>query len=114
MRSLKLAAVVLCSVVTIISGVSRRAISASESHPQQAAGILTTGTLTPTGLSVLHGIADAARNDDLRWPDFAPYKTEFSKFYETNGPFRGCKRSGCDRRLAVIEVLKHTANWERA
>jgi L,D-transpeptidase YcbB len=103
MRSLKLAVAILCSVL-ILGVVSRRAISASESHPQQPAG-----TLTPAGLTALRTIADMARNDDLRWPDFAPYKTEFGKFYGANGNLLVWVQSGQVRpqSLAVIEVLKN-------
>ncbi|MGB7732045.1 MAG: hypothetical protein WBL50_28785 [Candidatus Acidiferrum sp.] len=42
-------------------------------------------TLSPAGVSALHAIADSARNPDLRWPDFTPYKSEFAKFYDSNG-----------------------------
>src|ERR1700722_3200172 len=109
MRSLKLATVILCSVIALVTAVSRRTISASESHRQQPAGSLAPGTLTPGGLSVLRGIADVARNDDLRWPDFAPYKAEFGKFYEANGSSLAWVQKGQVRpqALAVIEVLKN-------
>jgi murein L,D-transpeptidase YcbB/YkuD len=66
-------------------------------------------TLTPAGISALHAIADSARNPDLRWPDFTPYKTEFAKFYETNGYSLSWFRNGQLRPqgLALIEVLKN-------
>jgi murein L,D-transpeptidase YcbB/YkuD len=104
MRSLKFAAVILCSVLALIVAFNRRAASAPKSIPQQPVG-----ALTPAGLSALHGIADVARNDDLRWPDFAPYKTEFSKFYEANGSSLVWVQNGQIRpqALAVIEVLKN-------
>jgi L,D-transpeptidase YcbB len=104
MRSLKLAAVILCSVVTLIAVASQRATLASQPHPQQPAG-----TLTAAGLSALHAISDMARNDDLRWPDFAPYKAEFSKFYDVNGNSLVWVQNGQVRpqALAVIEILKN-------
>jgi L,D-transpeptidase YcbB len=104
MRSLKLTAVILCSVLILIAAVSRRATLASESHPQQS-----TGTLTPAGLSALRAIAVSARNDDLRWPDFAPYKAEFSKFYDVNDNSLVWIQNGQVRpqAVAVTEVLKN-------
>ena len=41
--------------------------------------------LSASGAPALHSIVDSARNADLRWPDFTPYKTEVAKLYETNG-----------------------------
>ena len=66
-------------------------------------------TLTPAGVSALHAIADSARNTDLRWPSFAPYKTEFTKFYEANSDSLAWLQNGQVRpqALAVIEVLKN-------
>ena len=65
------------------------------------------GSLTPVGVSALRAIADAATNPDLRWPDFAPYRSEFVKVYEKrsllwlqNGRVR-------PQGLAVIELLKN-------
>jgi murein L,D-transpeptidase YcbB/YkuD len=103
MRSLKLAVMILCLVLISVIVLSRRTISASESHPQQSAG-----TLTPAGVTALHNIADMARNDDLRWPDFAPYKAEFGKFYDASSNSLVWVQSGQVRpqALAVIEVLK--------
>ena len=104
MRSLKFVAVILCSALLSIIVVSRRAISASESRPQQSQG-----TLTPAAVTALHTIVDMARNYDLRWPDFAPYKAEFGKFYVANGDSLVWVPNGQVRpqALAVIEVLKN-------
>jgi murein L,D-transpeptidase YcbB/YkuD len=104
MRSLKLIAAILCLALTLIAIVSRRAISASEVLSQQPIE-----TLTPAGLSALHAVADSARNEELRWPDFAPYKTEFSKFYDANGSSLVWVQNGQVRpqALALIEVLKN-------
>jgi L,D-transpeptidase YcbB len=65
--------------------------------------------LSPAGVSALHIIADSARNADLRWPDFAPYKTEFAKVYENNGYSLTWIQNGRVRpqAFAVIEVLKN-------
>jgi len=65
--------------------------------------------LTSAGVSALRAIADSARNPELRWPDFAPYETEFAKFYETNGYSLGWLQNGRVRPqgLALIEVLKN-------
>jgi murein L,D-transpeptidase YcbB/YkuD len=66
-------------------------------------------SLSPEGVSALRGIADSARNPDLRWPDFIPYRTEFAKFYEMNSYSLGWVQNGRVRSqgLAVIELLKN-------
>ena len=66
-------------------------------------------TLSPDSLSALHGIVDSARNADLRWPDFAFYKTEVARFYETNAYSLTWIQNGRVRpqALAVIDVLKN-------
>ena len=46
---------------------------------------LTGRMLSLPGIPSLHGVVDSARNADLRWSDFAPYKTEVAKLYESNG-----------------------------
>jgi L,D-transpeptidase YcbB len=82
-----------------------RAANASRSQPVSAfAG----QPLSPTGLAALHSIADSARNPDLRWPEFVPYKTAFGKFYESNGYSLAWVQNGKVRPqgTAVIEVLR--------
>src|SRR5215469_5588223 len=66
-------------------------------------------TLSPDSLSALHGIVDSARNADLRWPDFAFFKTEVARFYETNAYSLTWIQNGRVRpqALAVIDVLKN-------
>jgi len=66
-------------------------------------------TLGPAGVSALHAIADSANNPDLRWPDFAPYKSEFAKFYGNNSYDLIWVQGGRVRPqgLAVIEMLKN-------
>ena len=57
----------------------------------------------------LHAIVDSAHNTDLRWPDFAPYKTEVAKLCELNSyslvwiQNRHVRPQG----LAVIDLLKN-------
>jgi hypothetical protein len=104
MRSLKLTVLILFSALTLLFAADRRAISASELHPQQ-----TNVSLTPAGLSVLRAIADSARNEDLRWPDFAPYKGEFTKFLRCCGSSLVWVQNGQVRpqALGVIDVLKN-------
>jgi L,D-transpeptidase YcbB len=53
-------------------------------HGEQPA-IFVGQTLSSSGLSTLHGIVDSSRNADLRWSDFAPYKAEVAKLYDTDG-----------------------------
>ncbi|HTA22076.1 MAG TPA: L,D-transpeptidase family protein [Terriglobales bacterium] len=66
-------------------------------------------SLSPAGVSALRGIADSARNADLRWSDFTPYKAEFAKFYETNSYSLVWVQNGRVRSqgLAVIELLQN-------
>jgi L,D-transpeptidase YcbB len=72
-----LASIVLAGVF-VARGESFRAISAKPP-------IVSEGQTLPTsGALALHGIVDSARIADLRWPDFATYKTELAKFYEMN------------------------------
>ena len=108
MRLLRLIIIILFSALTLIIVVSRKPTCASTFLPQQPA-VSGGRALTPAGVSALHTIADAARNEDLRWPNFAPYKTEFSKFYEANGYSLAWLQNGQVRPqgLAVIEVLEN-------
>ena len=57
----------------------------------------------------LHAIVDAAHNADLRWPDFAPYKTEVAKLYDLNSYSLVWIQNGRVRPqgLAVIDLLKN-------
>jgi murein L,D-transpeptidase YcbB/YkuD len=54
--------------------------SSTEQAPAQGAQ-----TLSASGVFALHAIVDSARNADLRWPDFTPYKIQVAKLYEANG-----------------------------
>jgi murein L,D-transpeptidase YcbB/YkuD len=66
-------------------------------------------TLSASGLPTLHGIVDSARNADIRWSDFTPYKTEVAKLYETSGYSLLWLQDGRVRPqgLAVIELLQN-------
>jgi L,D-transpeptidase YcbB len=75
--------IVLTSVV--VAGMS---VASGETHPAFFAephSTLAGQTLSASGVPTLHAIVESARNADLRWPDFTPYKTEVAKLYETNG-----------------------------
>jgi L,D-transpeptidase YcbB len=65
--------------------------------------------LPASAVAELHGILDSARNADLRWPDFSPYKIEVSKLYETNGYSLLWVQNGRVRPqgLAVIALLQN-------
>jgi murein L,D-transpeptidase YcbB/YkuD len=65
--------------------------------------------LSASGAPALHSIVDSARNADLRWPDFIPYKTEVAKLYETNGYSLLWVQNGRVRPqgLAVIALLQN-------
>jgi L,D-transpeptidase YcbB len=99
--------IVLTSVV--VAGMS---IAIGESFPAllgEPHSPLAGQTLSASGIPALHAIVDSARNADLRWPDFAPYKTEVAKLYETNGYSLLWVQNGRVRPqgLAVIELLQN-------
>jgi murein L,D-transpeptidase YcbB/YkuD len=98
---------VLTSVV--VAGMS---IAIGETFPALFAGpnsTLAGQTLSASGVPALHGIVDSARNPDLRWSDFTPYKTEVAKLYETNGYSLLWVQNDRVRPqgLAVIELLQN-------
>jgi L,D-transpeptidase YcbB len=65
--------------------------------------------LTASVVPALHGIVDSARNPDLRWPDFTPYKTEVAKLYDSNGYSLVWIQNGQLRPqgLKVIQLLQN-------
>jgi L,D-transpeptidase YcbB len=98
---------VLTSVV--VAGMS---IAIGETSPALFAephSTLAGQTLSASGVPTLHAIVDSARNADLRWSDFAPYKTEVAKLYETNGYSLLWVQNGRVRPqgMAVIELLEN-------
>jgi murein L,D-transpeptidase YcbB/YkuD len=68
--------------------------------------------LSMPGAPPLHGIVDSGRNADLRWPDFAAYKTEVAKLYEANGYSLLWVQNGRVRPQGqiVIELLENANN----
>ena len=99
--------IVLASVVvagmSVASGDTFPAFFA-EQHPALAGQ-----TLSASGVPALHGIVDSGRNADLRWSDFAAYKTEVAKLYETSGYSLLWVQNGRVRPqgLAVIALLQN-------
>jgi len=99
--------IVLTSVVvagmSVGSGESLPALFA-EPHPAVAGQ-----PSSASGVPALHAIVDSARNADLRWSDFTPYKIEVAKLYETNGYSLLWVQNGRVRPqgLAVIELLQN-------
>ena len=65
------------------------------------------GSLTAVGVSALRSIANAASNPDLRWPDFAPYRSEFARVYEKSGLVWIQNGRVRPQGLAVIDLLKN-------
>jgi len=98
--------VLLSLFVAGITGPQRDSAFAS---PRGATAVPVGQKLTPAGVAALRTIAISGRNPDLRWPDFAPYKDEFARFYESCGYSLVWLQNGGVRpqALAVIEVLKH-------
>ena len=98
--------IVLTSVV--IAGMSLGSGETPAFFPKQHHA-LAGQTLFASGVPALHAIVDSGRNADLRWPDFAPYKTEVAKLYETNGYSLLWVQNGRLRSqgLAVIKLLQN-------
>ena len=71
--------------------------------------IVFAGQPSPASGELLHCIVESANNADLRWPDFAPYKTEVAKFYGLNSYSLAWIQNGRVRSqaLAVIDLLKN-------
>lgn len=100
------AVVTLAAIVVVRKEPVSASASGSSARPMAApAG----QALSSGDASVIRAIADSARNPDLRWPDFALYKTEFAKFYASNGySLRWIQNGHVSRQgLSVIDVLKH-------
>jgi L,D-transpeptidase YcbB len=95
---------VLTSIFVAGMSVASGQIPLPKQHPALAGQ-----TLSVPGLPALHAIVDSARNADLRWSDFTPYKTEVAKLYETNGYSLLWMQNGRVRPqgLAVIELLQN-------
>ena len=66
-------------------------------------------TLSASVVPALHSIVDSARNADLRWSDFSPYKIEVAKLYQSNGYSLLWVQSNRVRPqgLAVITLLQN-------
>jgi L,D-transpeptidase YcbB len=73
-------------------------------HPAPAGQMLST-----SGVPALHSIVDSARNADLHWSDFTPYKAEVARIYDINGYSLLWLQKGRLRPqgLAVIELLQN-------
>ncbi len=99
--------VILTSVV--VTGMSVAIGNAFPAFFAKQHPALASQTLSASGAPVLHSIVDSARNADLRWPDFTPYKTEVAKLYETNGYSLLWVQDGRIRpqALAVIDLLQN-------
>jgi L,D-transpeptidase YcbB len=101
----------LMAVFVIAGGaiIANRTPSHASVFISQQPAVLGGKTLTSDGVSALHAIADSGNNIDLRWPNFAPYKAEFTKFYGANGYSLAWVENGRVRPqgLAVIEILRN-------
>ncbi len=98
--------ILTCVAVSGMSATGARAVRPflAEQHPALAAQ-----TSSAQTVAELQGIVESGRNADLRWSDFAPYKTEVAKLYETNGYSLVWVQNGHVRPqgLVVIELLKN-------
>lgn len=102
---------VLSSGIVVGVVVARKASVFASAASRERPSVPVDKALSAAGISALHAIADAANNKDLRWPDFAPYKAEFGKFYSNNGYGLIWVQNGHVRPqgLAVIELLKNAS-----
>jgi L,D-transpeptidase YcbB len=98
--------IVLMSIV--IAGMSVMSAGAFPAFLPSPHSAVADPTLSASGVSSLHGIVDSARNADLHWPDFTPYKVEVAKLYETSGYSLLWVQNGRVRAqgLAVIKLLQ--------
>jgi L,D-transpeptidase YcbB len=106
MRNLFLRMIVLlCVAVAGMSIASGRALPVFFPKPHTS---LANEALPASDLPALHGIVDSARNADLRWSDFAPYKAEVAKLYEATGYSLLWVENGRIRPqgLAVVKLLQ--------
>ena len=106
-RSPGLRVVLLVAAIGAGVGLVRQEQAAAPPKLTQQSTAPIIGSLTPVGVSALRGIADAATNPDLRWPDFAPYRSEFAKVYEKSGLVWLQNGRVRPQGLAVIELLKN-------
>jgi len=111
-RSLRFLVIPLFAITAIVIIVARRAPAHASASLSRQPVVPGGQTLTAAGVSALDAVADSASNADLRWPNFAPYKREFTKFYEANGHSLAWFQNGHVRQqgLAVIEVLKNASS----
>ena len=100
-------AVVLTSVVVALTSFASGETFTAFFRGQRPA--LADQTSAASGIPALHGILDSARNSDLRWSDFTPYKTEVAELYKSNGYSLVWVQNGRVRSqgLAVIELLQN-------
>ena len=98
--------VLTCVAVAVMSVASGKTLPAflPKQHPALAGQMLSV-----SGSPALHGIVDSARNADLRWSDFTPYKTEVAKLYESTDYSLLWIQNGRVRPqgLAVIKLLQN-------
>jgi L,D-transpeptidase YcbB len=96
--------VVLTSMVVAAMSVASGQVPVAEQHPA-----LVGQMLSASGFPALHAIVESARNSDLRWSDFTPYKTEVAKLYESNSYSVLWLQNGRIRPqgLAVIKLLQN-------
>ena len=99
--------IVLASIV--VAGILVASGESIPAFPVEQPAVSAGQTLSPAGISALHDIVDSARNVDLRWPDFTPYRTEFTKLYEMNSYSLVWAQNGrvSSQGLAMIELLKN-------
>jgi L,D-transpeptidase YcbB len=99
--------IVLTSIVVAVTSVANGEIFPALFRGQHLA--LADQALSASGVVALHAITDSARNPDLRWPDFTPYRTEITKLYESNNYSLLWIQNGRVRSqaLAVVGLLQN-------
>jgi L,D-transpeptidase YcbB len=109
LRPLLLFVPIALLLVVALADKGRAAESASATRQSStAAG----QELSAAGVAALRSIFDTAHLQDLRWPDFPPYRPEITKFYESDGFALAWIHGGkpTPQALALIQVLQDADN----
>lgn len=111
-RGVRFLLILLAGVMAAGLVVARRGFTSATAVGNPPPAVSAGQSLTPAGVSALRGILDSAKNPDLHWPDFMPYKAEFTKFYANSGNSLIWVQDGRVRPqgLDVIEILKNAGS----
>lgn len=86
--------------------VVRKDHAAVPTQPHVQASVPGAQPLSSTGAAALQNIVNSANNPNMRWPNFTPYKSEFTKVYTSNSLVWVRNNQITPQGLAVIELLE--------